>query len=34
MGEILNIAILPIVLIPLGLVLGYALLKLQGGSAE
>jgi hypothetical protein len=34
MGEILNIAILPIVLIPIGLVLGYALLKLQGGSPE
>ncbi|MCY7407190.1 MAG: PetM of cytochrome b6f complex subunit 7 [Alkalinema sp. CAN_BIN05] len=34
MGEILNIAILPIILIPLGLALGYALLKLQGASPE
>ncbi len=32
MGEILNIAILPLALIPVGLLLGFALLKLQGGA--
>jgi hypothetical protein len=32
MGEILNIAILPLALIPVGLILGFALLKLQGGA--
>jgi len=34
MGEIFNTAILAFTLIPLGLVLGFALLKLQGGTAE
>jgi cytochrome b6-f complex subunit 7 len=34
MGEIFNAAILPIILIPLGLSLGFLLLKLQGGEAE
>jgi cytochrome b6-f complex subunit 7 len=34
MGEIFNTAVLAFALIPVGLVLGFALLKLQGGSAE
>jgi hypothetical protein len=34
MGEIFSTAILPLTLIPLGLLLGFALLKLQGGAEE